>query len=138
MNIQESMNAVYDISKHQEIIQDYVNKKYKEFFPLDTSVLPSNYGWLRAHFIHRKNSGFSEEYLKESIDEEFKELTWNKYGNFVLESRTKIRINYTYGFYESEYDKNSILDGGVCSNSSYIIVDILPEIREQKINSLLQ
>ena len=89
MNIQESIIAIMNVSKHTKAVEEFARSKYDEKFP----------------FL--KGQGF------------------HYYTGYEIHSDTKIKINYSYGAGEIEYDDS-------------FTIDITPEIRDNKIDEIIK
>lgn len=71
-----------------------------------------------------------EKFARSKYDEKFPFFKYNKQGfhyytGYEIYSDTKIRINYSYGSGEIEYDDS-------------FIIDITPEIRDNKIDEIIK
>lgn len=78
-----------------------------------------------------KHQKLINEFARSKYDEKFPSSKrdyiqgWNSYDGFIIISESKIKINYNYGAGDMEF-------------SDSFIVDLTPEIRDNKINEILK
>ena len=106
MNIQESIKAILSVSEHQKNLKDFAHKSFQDWKQSD------DYG----------------NRFKDVLDK-----VWTDFDYYTIISETKIKITYRWGVPEGfdVYEYTGKMD-----NYDHIIIDILPEVRDSKLESL--
>lgn len=128
-----AIKIINEVPKYNKIIKDFVDMKYNEMFPNRNDIPKDKYSDMRYDFednyfsnrnVRRPVTKDDIEKASLFIDCEFKKVTWNTFNRFEILEDRYIVIYFQYGWSNVEL-------------SASFIVDLLPEIRSEKIDKLL-
>lgn len=133
ISVINAIKIINDVPKYNKIIKDFVDMKYNEMFPNKNDIPKDKYSDMRYDFEDNyfSNRNVRRPVTKDDIekafvfiDSEFKKVTWNNFNRFEILGDRHIVIHFQYGW------------SNVGLSASFI-VDLLPEIRNEKIDKLL-